>query len=122
VNAAQSSWPTELRLREQGRFLSVAFDDGQSFDLSAEYLRVESPSAEVQGHGPSQRQTVGGKAGVAIKEILPTGNYAVRLVFDDGHQTGIFTWAYLRELGLEHASRWRTYLTRLAEKGLSRDG
>jgi DUF971 family protein len=120
VNAAASAWPTELRLREQGRRLSVAFDDGRSFDLPAEYLRVESPSAEVQGHGPSQRQTVAGKAQVAIRQILPTGNYAVRLVFDDGHETGIFTWTYLRELGEEQPARWRAYLARLAEKGLSR--
>src|SRR6476661_9294149 len=91
-------WPTELRLKRAERRLDITFDDGSSFSLPAEYLRVESPSAEVQGHGPDQRQTVGGKANVAITEILPTGNYAVRLVFSDGHQTGIFTWAYLREL------------------------
>jgi DUF971 family protein len=122
VNAAASSWPTELRLKEHGRLLAIAFDDGRSFDLPAEYLRVESPSAEVQGHGPSQRQTVAGKAQVAIRQVLPTGNYAVRLVFDDGHETGIFTWTYLRELGEERPARWRAYLARLAEKGLSREG
>ena len=101
--------------------LKVAFDDGKSFDLAAEYLRVESPSAEVQGHSPNEKQTVGGKANVAIREIHPTGNYAVRLVFDDGHSTGIFSWTYLRELGEEHPQKWRDYLARLAQKGLGRE-
>ena len=81
---SQTPWPTEIRLRDQGHTLRVAFDDGVSFDLTAEYLRIESPSAEVQGHSPNEKQTVGGKAKVAIAEIHPTGNYAVRLVFDDG--------------------------------------
>ena len=87
--SAQSLWPTEFRLSDRGRLLKLAFDDGSSFELPAEYLRVESPSAEVQGHGPGQRTTQFGKRNVAITEIVPTGNYAVRLVFDDHHSTGI---------------------------------
>ncbi len=114
------SWPTELRLRGEGRTLTIAFDDGKSFDLAAEYLRVESPSAEVQGHSPSERQTVPGKQNVAIKEIQPTGNYAVRLLFDDGHSTGIYSWTWLRELGEQHDQKWRDYLASLSAKGLSR--
>ncbi len=120
MNTADRVWPTELRLREQGRTLAVTFGDGASFDLSAEYLRVESPSAEVQGHSAAQRQTVGGKAQVVIRRIEPTGNYAVRLIFDDGHDTGIFSWTYLRELGEQHDAKWRDYLARLAAKGLGR--
>ena len=120
MNPQNTSWPTEIRLREQGRVLTVSFDDGKSYDLSAEYLRVESPSAEVQGHSAAQKQTVGGKQDVTIREIQPTGNYAVRLIFDDGHSTGIFSWTYLRELGDEHSARWRDYLAQLAAKGLGR--
>jgi DUF971 family protein len=100
--------------------LTISFDDGSAFDLSAEYLRVESPSAEVQGHGPGQRVTQHGKRDVAIKEIVPTGNYAVRLVFDDGHSTGIYGFGYLRELGASHAAKWAAYLDELESKGLRR--
>lgn len=114
-------WPTEIRLRDAGRLLVVAFDDGPSFELAAEYLRVESPSAEVQGHGPGQRKTEAGKRDVAITDIVPTGNYAVRLVFDDGHSTGIYGFNYLRELGLDHDRKWAAYLDALASRGLSRD-
>ena len=114
-------WPTELRLKDKGRLLCVAFDDGRLFDLPAEFLRVESPSAEVQGHGAGQRVTQHGKRDVAIGEIVATGNYAVRLVFDDGHSTGIYGFDYLRQLGLEHDKRWADYLAELAAKGLSRD-
>lgn len=116
------AWPTELRLRDGGRTLRVTFEDGRSFDLSAEYLRVESPSAEVQGHAPNQKQTVAGKQDVAVTEVVPTGNYAVRLVFSDGHSTGIFTWGHLASLGAEHAERWQAYLDALGAKGLSRIG
>lgn len=93
-----SPWPTELRLRPGGRTLHIAFDDGSFADLSAELLRVESPSAEVQGHGPGQKITITGKETVAILDIQPVGTYAVRLVFDDGHNTGIYTWSYLKDL------------------------
>ncbi len=113
-------WPTELRLKDKGRLLAIAFDDGGVFELPAEYLRVESPSAEVQGHGPGQKTTQHGKKDVAIAEIAPTGNYAVRLVFDDGHSTGIYGFGYLRELGLQRDARWAAYLAELKAKGLSR--
>jgi DUF971 family protein len=113
-------WPTELRLRKDRKTLTVVFDDGESFDLPAEYLRVCSPSAEVQGHSPSERRTVAGKQEVKILEVHPIGNYAVRLVFDDMHSTGIFSWNYLFELGQNHKEYWRRYLADLAEKNLSR--
>jgi DUF971 family protein len=115
-----SSWPTELRLRKDRKALTVAFDSGETFDLAAEYLRVRSPSAEVQGHSPSERRTVSGKQDVAILEVHPVGNYAVRLAFDDMHATGIFSWEYLFELGQNREKYWREYLDELAEKGLSR--
>ncbi|HXW48900.1 MAG TPA: DUF971 domain-containing protein [Xanthobacteraceae bacterium] len=113
-------WPKELRLRKDRKTLTVVFDDGQSFDLAAEYLRVCSPSAEVQGHSPSERRTVAGKQEVKILEVHPIGNYAVRLVFDDLHSTGIFSWNYLFELGQNREEYWRRYLDGLAEKNLSR--
>ena len=118
---AQKPWPTELRLHKDRRTLSVAFDNGQRFDLAAEYLRVRSPSAEVQGHSPDERKTVGGKRNVAILELNPIGNYAVRIVFDDLHSTGIYSWDYLAELGRNHARKWQGYLDELASKKLSRD-
>src|SRR6267378_1051891 len=117
---AADPWPTELRLHKDRKTLTVAFDNGRSFDLSAEYLRVKSPSAEVQGHSPNERKTVAGKKDVAILEVLPVGNYAVRLVFDDLHSTGIFSWDYLRDLGVNHAAYWQDYLDDLAAKGLAR--
>jgi DUF971 family protein len=113
-------WPTELRLHKDRKTLTVAFEDGEKFDLAAEYLRVRSPSAEVQGHSPSERRTVAGKENVQILELHPVGNYAVRLVFDDMHSTGIFSWEYLFELGQNHDEYWRGYLAELAEKDLSR--
>jgi DUF971 family protein len=114
------SWPTELRLHKDRKTLRVVFDDGESFELSAEYLRVKSPSAEVQGHSPDERKTVGGKRDVGILEVHPVGNYAVRLVFDDLHSTGIFSWDYLLELGRNRQRLWQEYLDDLAGKGLSR--
>jgi DUF971 family protein len=113
-------WPTELRLRKDRKVRTVAFDSGESFDLAAEYLRVRSPSAEVQGHSPSERRTVSGKQNVEILGVQPIGNYAVRLDFDDMHATGIFSWEYLFELGQNREKYWREYLDELAEKGLSR--
>lgn len=94
-----NAWPIEIKYKKSQRTLSVAYDDGADITLSAEKLRVESPSAEVQGHGPDQKVHVTGKENVAITQIIPVGNYAVRLVFDDGHQTGIYSWDYLRKLG-----------------------
>ena len=114
-------WPTELRLAKDRKTLTVAFDSGESFALEAEYLRVVSPSAEVQGHSPDERKTVPGKRNVAILEVNPVGNYAVRLVFDDMHSTGIYSWDYLLELGRDRGRRWQDYLDELAGKGLSRD-
>ena len=114
-------WPTELRLHKDRKTLAVAFDNGETFDLAAEYLRVMSPSAEVQGHSPDERKTVGGKSNVAILEVNPVGNYAVRLVFDDLHSTGIFSWDYLYELGRNRDANWQSYLDDLAGKGLTRD-
>ena len=112
---------TTIRLNAADRVLCVEFDDGTTSSLPAEYLRVESPSAEVQGHGPGQKRTVPGKRSVAIVGIEPVGNYAVRLLFDDRHDTGIYSWEYLYELGQQQEQRWSAYLAALQERGLSRD-
>jgi DUF971 family protein len=114
------TWPTELKLDKDKRVLTVAFDDGQRFALPAEFLRVLSPSAEVQGHSPEQRVTVAGKKDVGIVRVEPVGNYAVRIVFTDGHDTGLYVWEYLRELGDHKEERWQGYLADLAAKHLSR--
>ncbi|HEY3909237.1 MAG TPA: DUF971 domain-containing protein [Stellaceae bacterium] len=114
-------WPIELRLKQAEKLLEVSFDDGSRFRLPAEYLRVESPSAEVQGHGPGQKTLVAGRAEVGIIGLEPVGNYAVRIIFDDLHDTGIYSWAYLHQLGVEHDRRWRAYLQGLAANGLSRE-
>ena len=113
-------WPTELRVIEAGRMLRVTFDSGAAFTLPAELLRVESPSAEVKGHGPGQEQLVFGKLLVSISGAEPVGNYAVRLKFSDGHSTGIFTWAYLAMLGREQESIWNAYVDKLRAQGRSR--
>jgi DUF971 family protein len=113
--------PVEIRLKRAERALEVAFDDGARFLLPAEYLRVESPSAEVQGHGPGQRAIVAGRRHVGILRIEPVGHYAVRLVFDDLHDSGIYTWDILYTLGAEQAERWAAYEAALADRGLSRD-
>lgn len=117
----QTPWPTELRLSQDRRRLHVTFEDNASFDLSAEYLRVESPSAEVQGHSAGQKKTVGGKRSVTIQKIESVGNYAVRLIFDDGHSTGIYSWETLYSLGENEPAKWTAYLTALETQGLSRD-
>src|ERR1700722_2566569 len=114
-----AAWPTELRLHKDRKTLTVSYETGERFDLAAEYLRVRSPSAEVQGHSPSERRTVAGKQDVQILELHPVGNYAVRLVFDDMHSTGIFSWVYLFELGRTREQKWRQYLDELEEKKLS---
>ncbi|OYQ36035.1 hypothetical protein CHU95_06725 [Niveispirillum lacus] len=113
-------WPTELRLNRAAQVLTVRFDDGSHFDLPAEFLRVESPSAEVQGHTPAQKQLVHGKRRVAITGVDPVGNYAVRLTFDDGHDSGIYSWTLLHRLGRDHDSLWQSYLAALAARGLER--
>lgn len=114
-------WPTEIRLAKDGKLLTVAFDNGETHAYPAEYLRVKSPSAEVQGHSPAERKTVPGKIGVAILQIEPMGNYAIRLSFDDLHATGIFSWDYLLELAHNHDAYWQSYLDELAAKGLKRE-
>jgi len=119
--SAEQAWPTELRLHKDRKTLSVSFDGGEAYDLSAEYLRVKSPSAEVQGHSAEERKTVPGKRDVEILEVLPVGNYAVRLVFDDMHSTGIFGWEFLRDLGRNRAHYWQDYVDELAAKNLARD-
>lgn len=115
------AWPVELRISKDRRTLTVKFTDGQSFALPAEMMRVLSPSAEVQGHGPGQKVTVPGKRAVGIATAAASGNYAVRIGFDDGHASGIFTWPYLRELGEKGRDLFAEYERELAIKGLSRD-
>ena len=105
--------PKEIRLQTKSRRLLIGFDDGFQFDLSFEYLRVSSPSAEVKGHGPGQETLQTGKENVRVTAIEPVGHYAVRLIFDDDHDTGLYTWKYLYELGTEQESRWQAYLDRL---------
>lgn len=117
----EKQWPKELRLVDAGKVLKVTFENGRAFDLSAEYLRVMSPSAEVKGHTEAERKTVGGKRAVAVTEIVPVGSYAVRLTFDDLHSTGIYTWDYLYELGESYAEKWAGYLRELEAKRLSWD-
>jgi DUF971 family protein len=114
--------PTEIRLRKQSRVLDVAFGETERYSLPFEYLRVHSPSAEVQGHGPGQETLVFGKQQVMITAVEPIGQYAVRLVFDDGHDTGLYTWKYLRELGAEHATRWAAYLQKVRDRLRSGSG
>lgn len=112
---------TEARLDRAARQLHLAFEDGSHHTFDAEFLRVLSPSAEVQGHGPGQAVTVPGKREVGIEALEVVGNYALRIIFDDGHDTGIYSWAYFQELGAEHDARWRGYLAALKREGLSRD-
>jgi DUF971 family protein len=114
-------WPVEIRLKSAEKLLEIDFDDGSRFRLPAEYLRVESPSAEVQGHNPSQKQLVHGRAHVGITAVEPVGNYAIRIVFDDLHDTGIYSWTYLYKLGVEQAQRWAAYLEALKARGLARE-
>jgi len=113
--------PSELRVSNKGKLLEVTYEDGHGYDLTAELLRVESPSAEVQGHSAAEKKTVSGKLNVTIKDIEPVGNYAVRLIFDDGHDTGLYTWDYLERVGQNQKEIWTDYLNRLAESNLSRE-
>ena len=112
--------PLDIKLQKRSRKLQIRFSDGQRFELAAEYLRVFSPSAEVQGHGGGEGLLIAGKEAVNIERIEPVGLYAVRLVFDDGHNTGLYTWPILYDLGLKHESNWRRYLSRLEEAGQRR--
>ncbi|MGE0356985.1 MAG: gamma-butyrobetaine hydroxylase-like domain-containing protein [Burkholderiales bacterium] len=113
--------PTEIKLHQKSRVLEITFDDGKRFSLPCEYLRVFSPSAEVRGHGPGQEVLQVGKRDVEIKEIEPVGVYAVKLAFSDGHDTGLYSWEYLYELGEKQESSWKSYLARLEQAGASRD-
>ncbi len=113
---------TEIRLRRASRVLEVSFEGGERFELPFEYLRVYSPSAEVKGHGPGQEVLVLGKEQVSIKAVEPVGQYAVKLVFDDGHDTGLYTWKYLHELGRERSAKWARYLERRAQSAAAREG
>ena len=118
---ASRPWPSEIKLKKADRILEVIFEGGQAYSLSAEYLRIESPSAEVQGHGTGHKTIVPGKRHVAITSLEPVGNYAVRIIFDDGHDSGLFTWETLYRLGHNHDQIWADYIAALTDKGLSRD-
>jgi DUF971 family protein len=112
--------PVAINLHQKSRVLEVEYDDGEKFELSCEYLRVHSPSADVKGHGPGQEVLQTGKENVNISEIEPVGNYAVKLIFDDGHNTGLYSWSYLYELGIEHDNNWVNYLDALKKVGYVR--
>jgi DUF971 family protein len=114
-------WPVEIRLKRDRKTLAIQFDDGVTHELPAELLRVLSPSAEVQGHSPEQRKTIGGKKDIAIAAVDRVGNYAVRITFDDRHDTGIYAWSYLRRLGDQRENLWTAYLAELEAKGLRRE-
>ena len=113
--------PTEIKLHQKSRVLEIAYADGKSFSLPCELLRVYSPSAEVRGHGPGQEVLQAGKKDVGITRVEPVGTYAVQLFFSDGHDTGIYSWDYLYDLGVKHAANWKSYLARLERAGASRD-
>ena len=112
--------PQTISLHKQSKIFEIVYDDGKTFELSCEYLRVFSPSADVKGHGPGQEVLQTGKENININEILPVGNYAVRIVFDDGHETGLYTWDYLYELGINYENNWRDYLYKLNQSGYVR--
>lgn len=115
------AWPTDIKVRRAEKTLDIVFNDGTAISLPAEYLRVESPSAEVQGHGPGQKVLVAGRRHVGIADVEAIGNYAIRIVFDDLHDTGIFSWRYLYQLGAEQDTRWPEFVSALEAAGLSRD-
>ena len=117
----KSPRPTDITLHQQSNMLDITFDDGSRYSMPVEYLRVYSPSAEVRGHGPGQEVLQVGKRNVSVKAIEPIGMYAVKFIFSDGHDTGIYSWDYLRELGTKHDSNWKTYLARLEQAGKGRD-
>ncbi len=114
-------WPTELRLKDKGKLLAVTFDNGEAYEFSAEFLRVESPSAEVKGHGPGQEVTVAGKRNVSILSLEPVGNYAAKLFFSDNHSTGLYAWSSLLTMGRSKDEMWQAYLGKLEAEGKSRD-
>lgn len=120
-NPAFKIWPVEIQLKKNERKLSIEFDDGSHFEYAAEYLRIESPSAEVKGHGSSQRKIVSGCKNISIESIESIGNYAIRILFTDHHDTGIYSWDYLYTLGKNYEEKWQRYLKILEALGLSRD-
>lgn len=120
-NFSQKHRPSEIRLRREEKTLDIDFEDGVTVSLPAELLRVESPSAEVQGHGPGQKKTVAGRRHVGIMGVEAVGNYAIRIKFDDMHDTGIFSWDFLHDMGMRKDELWDGYIAELAEQGLSRD-
>lgn len=113
--------PTEIKLHQKSRLLEIAFSDGQRFELPCEFLRVYSPSAEVRGHGPGQEVLQAGKKNVEIADVQPVGSYAVKLVFSDGHDSGLYSWDYLHDLGVNQEALWKQYLERLNEAGANRE-
>jgi DUF971 family protein len=117
----EAAWPTEIRLNPAKDSLRIAFDTGDTYEFSAEFLRVHSPSAEIKGHGNEERKILGGKRTVTIRAVEPTGNYAIRLTFSDGHDSGIFSWAYLAEIGRDKDQLWEQYLRDLDKRKLKRD-
>jgi DUF971 family protein len=121
AEAENHPWPVELRVNRVEKWLRVTFDDGEAFTLPAELLRVESPSAAVQGHGPGQKTILAGRRHVGIMDLEPVGNYAVRIRFDDMHATGMYSWRYLHHLGRNQERLWQEYLQALEQRGLSRD-
>ena len=121
MSGSGAPWPVEVRLKSKEKALEIDFDDGSRLRFPAEFLRVESPSAEVQGHVPGQKQIVSGRRHVGIMGVEPVGHYAIRIRFDDLHDSGIYSWAYFYELGRHQDELWAAYLKALAERGLSRD-
>lgn len=113
-------WPTSLEFRREAHSLHIAFDSGEAFDIPFELLRVSTPSAEARGHGPGQEKLIAGKAGVSVRAAHPVGRYAVRIAFDDGHDTGLYSWDFLHDLGREAGARMAAYEEKLAKAGLSR--
>ncbi len=120
-NYGSQHTPTEIRVKREEKALEVDFEDGKTFSITAELLRVESPSADVQGHGPSQKKTIAGRRHVGIMEVEPVGNYAIKIKFDDMHDTGIFSWQTLYDYGQNQDEMWQNYLNALEAQGLSRD-
>ncbi|MBZ0095032.1 MAG: DUF971 domain-containing protein [Sulfuricella sp.] len=118
---SKSPMPTEIKLHQKSRMLEIAFSDGQRFELPCEFLRIYSPSAEVRGHGPGQEVLQVGKKNVEITDVQPVGSYAVQLVFSDGHDSGLYSWDYLHDLGVNREALWEKYLERMNEAGASRE-
>lgn len=118
---SKTPMPTEIKLHQKSRMLEIAFSDGQRFELPCELLRVYSPSAEVRGHGPGQEVLQVGKKNVEITDVQPVGSYAVQLVFSDGHDSGLYSWDYLHDLGVNQEALWKQYIERMNEAGASRE-